>query len=125
MKNEKKPLILVAEDDIFLANIHNKKLSKEGFEVFVAPDGAKALDFARTRKPDLILMDLIMPTLDGFEALRALKADPDLKDVKVIILTNLSQEEDKKKTMDIGATDYIVKSNVSFNDIIETIKKNL
>ena len=123
--DNKKALILVAEDDPFLAEVYTRKLSKADFEVFVAPDGAVALDFAKKRKPDIILLDLIMPIMDGFETLRSLKADATLKDVKVIILSNISQEEDKKKTMDMGAFDYIVKSNVDFSEIIELIRKNL
>ena len=124
-KKEEKKFVLVAEDDIFLANVHMSKLTKEGFEVLIAKNGEEALNFARNRKPDIILMDLIMPVKDGFQALEELKSDPELKNIKVIILSNLSQDEDKKRTLDLGALEYVVKSDVSFKEIVEIVKKHL
>jgi DNA-binding response OmpR family regulator len=129
MENEnqevQKPLILVVEDDVFIASVHSRKLAKEGFEVMMAGDGEEALEVARKRKPDMIFLDLIMPKKDGFETLKELKADPDLKDVKVIVLSNLSQEEDKQRVLDMGALDYVVKANVSFREIIDLVKNNI
>jgi two-component system, OmpR family, alkaline phosphatase synthesis response regulator PhoP len=122
---EKKPLVLVVEDDKFLSGVHENKLSKEGFEVALAKNGEEAMAMARAKKPDIILLDLIMPVKDGFETLKELKADSALKDIKVLILSNLSQEEDKQKVMDMGAVDYIVKANVAFKEIVEAVKKIL
>ena len=121
----RKPLVLAVEDDAFLSGIHKNKLAKEGFEVVVASNGRAALDFLKTRKPDIILLDLIMPVMDGFETLKELKADPETKDIKVIILSNLSQDEDKERVMQMGAIDYVVKANVSFREIVELVKNNL
>ena len=115
--------VLVVEDDKFLSNIHKSKLAKEGFEVRHACNGDEAIKIAKQQKPALVLLDLIMPIKDGFETLKEIKADPDLKDVKVVILSNLSQEEDKKRVMDMGATDYIVKANVSFHEIVDKVKE--
>lgn len=125
MPENKKPLILVAEDDKFIAKVYQNKLTKEGFEVFLAMNGQEAIDFVKKRKPDIILTDLIMPVKDGFETLKELKADPASKDIKVIILSNLSQEEDKQKVMEMGAIDYVVKANVSFREILDLIKHHL
>jgi DNA-binding response OmpR family regulator len=120
-----KPVVLVVEDDEFLSSVHKNKLTKEGFEVVMAGNGQEALDIVGKVKPGIILLDLIMPVMDGFETLKKLKEDPDLKDTKVIILTNLSQDEDKQRVMDLGAIDYIVKANVSFREIVNVVKHNL
>jgi two-component system alkaline phosphatase synthesis response regulator PhoP len=122
---EIKKFILVAEDDRFLANIYEIKLKKENFEVVVARDGEQALIAARSKKPDFIILDLIMPVKNGFETLAELKQDPNLKDVKVIVLSNLGQEEDAKKAKDLGALDYVVKSNIPIQKIVEKIKEYL
>jgi DNA-binding response OmpR family regulator len=118
-------IILVAEDDKFLSNVYIKKLTKEGYQVEHANNGEEALQAARAKKPDLILMDLMMPVKDGFEALKEMKEDAALKDIKVIILSNLSQEEDQKRVLGMGAVEYVVKANVSFHEVIDIIKKHL
>lgn len=124
VKNTKSnKLILVAEDDDFYANIYKVKLTKEGFDVVIARDGEMALKAARDRKPDLILLDLIMPNMDGFEALKHIRLDPSLKDIKVIALSNLGQEEDIKKVRDLGANDYMIKTNVPLAEVINKVKE--
>jgi DNA-binding response OmpR family regulator len=125
IQENRKPLVLVVEDDVFLANVHKKKLTKEGFEVAMAGNGEEGLAFAQKSKPDIILLDLIMPVKDGFQTLKELKENPELKDIKVIVLSNLSQEDDKQRIMDMGAVDYIVKANISFREIINQIKRHL
>jgi two-component system, OmpR family, phosphate regulon response regulator PhoB len=127
-KNEeknKKPLVLVVEDDTFLADLHGDKLTKEGFEVVVVGNGREALNFLKNRRPDIILLDIVMPIMDGIETLREIKKNPALKDIKVVILTNLSQEGDRQKTEEMGAVGYVVKANVSFSEIVDTVKKHL
>ncbi len=119
------PCILIAEDDKFLIKVYQTKLTKEGFQVEIAVNGEEALKLAREKNPDLIFCDLMMPIKDGFEVLRELKADAKLKKIKVIILSNLSQEEDKKRVMDLGAEEYIVKANVAFSEVIALAKKYL
>jgi DNA-binding response OmpR family regulator len=121
----KKPIVLVAEDDEFMLKVHKKKMDMEGFEVLLARNGQEALDMARAKKPDIILLDIIMPVKDGFEALKEFKADPELKKIKVVVLSNLGQEEDKMRAADMGAADYFVKANVSFQEIISITKRHL
>lgn len=123
MSNQK--YILVGEDDKFYANIYKLKLAKEGYDVEVAGDGEQVLKAARERKPDLILLDLIMPVKDGFETLKELKADPGLKDVKVVVSSNLGQEEDIKKTRELGAIDYLTKAGLSIQETIDKIRGHL
>ncbi len=118
-------VVLVVEDDKFYSNIYKVKLAKEGIDARLAADGNEALKFAREKKPDLVLLDLIMPGKDGFETLQEFKADPELKDIRVIILSNLSQDEDVKRVMSAGAFDYIVKANISLQDMVEKVKKYL
>ena len=88
-------------------------------------DGQKGIEEAKKRKPDLILLDLIMPVMDGFEALKALKSDPVLAEVKVMILFNLGQEDDVKKAIEMGAVDYMIKANVSLQEAVDKVKKFL
>lgn len=120
-----KKTILVVEDDVFYSNIYKLKLTKEGYDVIIAEDGQEALKFARVKKPNIILLDLIMPTKDGFQTLRELKADTNLKDIKVVILSNLGQEEDIKEAKTLGAIDYLIKTNYSIQQILEKIGQYL
>jgi CheY-like chemotaxis protein len=124
-KSGKSALILVAEDDKFLSKVYLKKLDKEGYEVVHATNGEEAVKLAREKNPDLVLMDLIMPIKDGFEALTELKADEKTKNIKVVVLSNLSQDEDRKRVMDLGAVEYAVKANINFSEVLEIIKKHL
>lgn len=118
-------VILVAEDDKFYANIYKVKLTKEGYEVMLAENGEQALKLAREKKPDLILLDLIMPVKDGFETLKELKADSSLRDVKVVVSSVLGQEEDIKKAKDLGADGYLVKTDVSIQEMVDKMKEYL
>lgn len=117
--------VLVVEDDPFYANIYKTKLKKEGIDAEVVINGDAAMLVAKKRKPALILTDLIMPGKDGFATLKEVKADPELKDVKVIVLSNLSQEEDIRRVKELGAAEYLIKANVSIQEVIDKIKSNL
>lgn len=120
-----KKLVLVAEDDQFYSHIYQVKLGKEGYEVRVAEDGVQTLKAAREKKPDLIILDLVMPVKDGFETLKEIRADSQLKDVKVLVLTNLGQEEDIRRAKNLGADDYLVKTNMSIHEMMEKVKEYL
>lgn len=120
-----KKLVLVAEDDKYYANIYRTKLTKEGYQVVIAKNGEEALKAAQERKPALILLDLVMPVMDGFEALKQLKADVNLKSVKVVVLSNLGQDEDVKKAKALGAVDYLIKTNLSITEMMNKVKSYL
>ncbi len=120
-----KPFVLVVEDDPFYGNIYRTKLAKENIDAEVVLNGDVALDFAKKRKPNLVLSDLIMPEKDGFQMLQEFKKDPSLKDIKIIILSNLSQEEDIQRVKDLGAEEYLVKANIPLQTVIEKVKSHL
>lgn len=124
-ENKSVKFILVAEDDKFFANIYRVRLAQEGYDVKVVENGEEALAAVRERKPDLILLDLIMPVKDGFETLKELKEDPNLKDIKVIVVSVLGQEEDFKRAQELGASGYFVKTDISIHDMVNKLKEYL
>ena len=117
--------ILFIEDEPNLQKELHEILKQSGFKVFGAFDGAEGLETAKREKPNLILLDLILPKKDGFEVLKELKADKDLKDTPVIILTNLEGTGDVEKALDLGATTYLVKANYELEDVVAKIKEFL
>ena len=119
----KKRLILLVEDDEFLAELYATKLNLEGFEVLLALDGEKGLKIIREKKPDLVLLDIILPKMDGFEILKKIKADKILKNIPIILLTNLSQKDEVKKGLDLGADDYLIKAHFMPSEVVKKIKQ--
>jgi DNA-binding response OmpR family regulator len=117
--------ILVVEDDRFLRELIVKKLSQEGFEVDFAVDGEDGLTKIKEGKPDIVLLDLILPTIDGFEVLRKLKEEDIVPSLPVIILSNLGQREDIEKGLSLGAADYLVKAHFTPDEIVQKIKSIL
>src|SRR3989344_6557444 len=117
--------ILVAEDDKFLANAYRVKLSKTDHEIKIVSDGQEVMDILETFTPDIILLDLIMPVKDGFSVLEELKKNEKWKNIPVIVSSNLGQKEDIDRSMLLGATDYIVKSDMHINDILIKINNAL
>lgn len=117
--------ILLVEDDKFLRDLFSKKLKSEDYEVVESFDGESGLIKAKEINPNLILLDLILPGIDGFNVLKKLKEEATLNQIPVIILSNLSQEEDIKKALALGAADFIIKANFTPSEIIEKIRKNL
>lgn len=112
--------VLVAEDDNFLANAYRVKLEKEGFTVFIASNGVEALQIIQDEKPNIVILDLIMPEMDGFAVLKDMRTT-DTK-TPVIVASNLGQKEDIDKSKTMGATDYIIKSDISIQDLVAKIK---
>jgi len=117
--------ILFVEDESALQKTFGERLSPEGYEVISALDGEIGLRLAKTKKPDLILLDLILPKANGFEVLKELKEDKETKDIPVIVLTNLEGIGDVNKAIELGATTYLVKAQYSLEDLVEKIKKVL
>jgi DNA-binding response OmpR family regulator len=117
--------ILLAEDDKFLSTAMGEKLTREGFTVLRASNGLEAVALAKAEHPDLVLLDIIMPQKTGFEVLSELRLDPTTRDIPVIVLSNLGQEVDIKKARDLGAIDYLVKSDVEMRVVVAKIKEAL
>jgi len=114
--------ILIIEDDRFLRELMVRKLKMENFEVVEAEDGADGLKKIKEEKPDLVLLDLILPEMDGFEVLEQKRRDEEIKDIPVIILSNLGQKEEIDRGLQLGAKDYLVKAHFSPSEIIEKVK---
>jgi len=117
--------ILAIEDDRFLSSLIKARLEKEGLEVIQAFDGEEALVWLKQNKPDLIVLDLIMPKVSGFDFLEKISVDPDLSRVPVMILSNLGQESDIEKVKRLGAVKYFVKINTSIDDMVNNVKELL
>ncbi len=120
----KQTRVLIIEDDQFLRELSAKKLRKEGFQVEVAIDGDEGWEKIQSQKPDVVLLDIILPGLDGFEILIRVRGSEDLtiREVALILLSNLGQESDVAKGERLGADDYLIKANFTIDEIIEKIK---
>ncbi len=119
--------VMLVEDDRFLRDICSKKLNKEGFNVFEAIDGEQALANIDKIKPDIVLLDIILPAIDGFQVLQKIRknADKAIANTPVIMLSNLGQDDDIKKAISMGANNYLVKAHFTTEEIVEKIKKIL
>lgn len=115
--------VLLAEDDQFLQKMYAAKLSREGLEVEGVEDGEKALAAMRARRPDIVLLDIMMPKKDGFTVLEEMKADSVLKDIPVIVLSNLGEVEDVKRAKRLGADDYLIKAHFLPSEVVGIVKK--
>jgi two-component system phosphate regulon response regulator PhoB/two-component system alkaline phosphatase synthesis response regulator PhoP len=124
-KNNQKPKILLAEDDKFISRAYKDGLERAGFDLVLASDGEEAVAKIKSEKPDLVLLDIIMPLKNGFEVLEEIKKDPAVKDIPVIVLSNLGQDSDITKGHSLGAVDYLVKANFTMAEVVEKIKKYL
>lgn len=117
--------ILLVEDDDSLASVYLTRLQAEGFDLKRVPNGEEALAAALNYKPDLILLDVMMPKVSGFDVLDILRNTPETANVKVIMLTALSQDSDKERAESLGVDDYLVKSQVVIADVVDKIKVHL
>lgn len=117
--------VLLVEDDVFLSSLLKNRLTKEGFEVTHAVDGDQAVEILRTAKPDLILLDIILPKKSGFEVMEAIRQDPQLYRSPIIIISNLGQDADVARGKDLGAIEYFVKARTSIDDLVAQVRKHL
>ncbi|MEI6478287.1 MAG: response regulator [bacterium] len=117
--------ILLAEDDIILAELYTERLKQEGFNVLHAADGEAALKFVKEDHPALVILDIMMPKMNGLDVLKQMKEDPATKNIPIIVVTALVQEIEKISKMMTQADAYIVKSEVLPGEIIEQVKKRL
>ena len=117
--------VLLVEDDSFLANIYKTKFEMEKFKVIAAENGEIGLETARKKNPDIILLDILMPKMDGFAVLEELKKDETTKSIPVILLTNLGQKDDVERGLEMGAVDYFIKAHTKPSEIVEKVKSVL
>ena len=113
--------VIIAEDDKFLISAYRAKMVKSGLDVQIASDGSEVLDILKDFIPDVILLDLVMPKMDGFTTLEQIKSNPEYKDIPILVASNLGQTEDFEKAKALGADDYVVKSDLSLEKLIEKL----
>jgi len=117
-----KQKILMIEDDIFLRKLYRDQLVSAGYDFAEATNGKEGVGKVLVEKPDFILLDLMLPLMNGFDVLAEIKNNPATKHIPVIVLSNLSQDTDKEAARDLGADDYLIKSEVSMSDVISKIE---
>ncbi len=125
MKDPKMIHVLITEDNEDLSLIYSTRLAAEGYSVVTAADGKDAFDRIREQKPDIILLDIIMPRMDGLEFLRKAKKDPDLEHVPIIVMTNLGQDEDRAQCEKLGARKFLVKTELNVDQLGAVIQETL
>lgn len=123
--NETKKKVMVVEDDEHISKVYEIKLAKEGLDVSVARDGEEAVVKITAEKPDVILLDLMLPKKDGFGVLEDIKKIPELARIPVIVLSNLGQKTDQDRALAMGANEYLVKVDYPIQEIIDRVKKYL
>lgn len=123
--NPGKAKIVLAEDDQFISRAYTDGLRRAGYEVVTAMDGNAAIAIIKAEKPDIILLDIIMPEKNGFEVIEEIKKDPELSAIPIIVLSNLGQDTDIQKGRDLGANDYFIKSNLSMAEVVAKVEQHL
>lgn len=125
-KNRNKNIkILIAEDDKFLVKVLSNKFRRKGFNVIISSNGNETVNKIKAEKPDLVLLDLIMPYKNGFDVLEEVKTDKKFKDIPIIILSNLGQKSDIERGKKLGAIDYLIKSNLSISEVMSKVNEAL
>ena len=123
MAENKKKTVLIIEDDIFLIKAYQVKFEKEGIDAVVANDGKEAMGFLDKEPVSVVILDLMLPGMSGFDILEAIRKNSRWKKVPVIILSNLGQQEDIDRGKALGANEYFIKTNIKINEIVEKVKK--
>ena len=124
-EQSKMPKILIIDDDPFILDMYVLKFKERGFDVESARDGQEGIKKAEDYKPDAILLDVVMPALDGFDVLEKIKNDPKMRSIKTILLTNLGQKEEVERGTALGADEYIIKAHFTPSEVVEKVKKLL
>lgn len=116
---------MLVEDDVNLREIYSARFAAESYQVITASDGEEALATAVRERPDLIVLDVMMPKISGFDVLDILRSTPETKDTKVIMMTALSQDTDKQRGESLGVNKYLIKSQVTLEDVVNSVKEQL
>ena len=122
MNKDKKALVLIIEDDSYISDMYRIKLESENFEVVTAKDGIIGIRIIEKQKPDIVLLDIVMPKIDGFSVLKTIKRNPELKEIPIVLLTNLSQKENVERGFELGADSYIIKAHFTPSEVVKKIK---
>ena len=125
MPQAKKLKVLVIEDEALLIDLYEAKLLQDGYKVLKAENGLLGFELAKDEQPDLILLDILMPEIDGFETLRRLKNNQETKNIPVIIFSNLSQHEEVEEGLKLGASDFIIKTSITPTELSSKVKEYL
>lgn len=125
MVEEKKKKIAIIEDDLFLLGMYITKLKSSNFEVISKQDGEEGLSLIREEKPDLVLLDILLPEMSGLDVLAKVKKDSTTQNIPVILLTNVGQREAVEKGLSLGAMDYLIKAHVTPTEVVNKVKKAL
>lgn len=121
MSQDKKKII-IAEDEPILIDMYKLYFERAGYQVLNAENGRQCIDVAKAEKPDLILLDILMPKLDGWEVLKNLKTDPETKKIPILVFSNLGQTQEIQKGLDLGADDYVIKSDMTPKELLEKVE---
>ena len=116
-----KKKILIIEDDPFIVKMYRNKFEDLGYIFRDAGDGEKGIAMAKEERPDIMVLDIVLPHMDGFEILKAIKKDKDLKDIPVMMLTNLGQRDEVEKGLSLGADDYLIKTHFTPSEVVEKV----
>lgn len=122
---KKKKTILIVEDDRYLTKAYSIKIKNAGFNVLLSDNGSDGLLIAKEKKPDLIVLDLLLPRVDGFEFLKRIKADEEMKNIPVLTISVLGQKTDQQRALDLGAEAYFIKTEYKLGEIVDKIKEYL
>jgi len=114
--------IIIAEDEPVLIEMYRLYFERAGYEVLKASNGRECIDFVKNEKPNIILLDILMPKVDGWEVLKQLKTDPETKKIPILVFSNLGQTQEIQKGLDLGADDYVVKSNMTPKELLEKVE---
>ncbi len=125
MQKDKKTKVLIIEDDSYILEMYKMKFEASNFEVDSASDGIMGLEILKKRRPDIILLDIIMPKMDGFSVLKTIKSDPALAKIPVVLLTNSGQRKNIEKGLKLGAAHYMVKAYFTPTEVVKKIKEIL
>ncbi|MBI1755409.1 response regulator [Candidatus Azambacteria bacterium] len=126
MNEQNKKTVLIVEDDSFLSDMYATKFSSTGYEVKLAQDGKQCFDMLKEGlRPDIVLLDIVMPKMDGIALLEAVRRDEQLKHIPVVLLTNLGQESDIARGMELGAVDYLVKAHFTPSEVMKKTEEIL